>query len=306
MSDRKGLDAYNKQPSAMPLIIAVTMLCVGLVATGVWYQVSPLSDFGLQFPLRSIDEADRLIFLFYFCGFIAVWVVYFGSRSSIQFLRVRTLRLLLHCTSLNWGTADERIKKRLADQPLLVGSGDIDDEQLTEIEVYFKDKARTSLQTLGMLIAVAALELGQINLMRHWASASEDRWHACTLGIATLSAIASFIMFVVATDSLDSLFNRFRGTVERHKLVDHFYRNSINLRYFGLVFLLLGAVMIVANLHPILGAISFGLVFFFGCPTWFPDVSEHTDVGTGRLITLQNSGWMLVILLPTILRYIIV
>lgn len=308
MPDTLNLEEYKKRPSAVPLIVVVSFLLIAALAAAVWYRLRPFPSFGLTFPLADTDAADRLIFLCYVCAFAAVWCVYFASRSKNRLLRVRTLRLLLYYTSLNWGTAEDRIKKRIADEPLLVNQNDVDDVQLAEIESYFKDKARTSLQTMGMLIAVAALELGQINLMQNWAgkAALNDAWHTWTLGTATLAAIASFVMFVVATDSLDSLFNRFRGTVDRHKLIDHFYRKTINLRYFGLVSLLLGAVMIVANRNPILGATCFGMIFFFGCPAWFPSVKKETDVGTGPVMTFTNLIRVSVIIGPFILRNLIV
>ena len=302
-STEKNLSTYNARPSALPNIIVFASLFIGIVTVLVWTDAPPFRDWDISFPFSSLASIDRFIFVCYLTAFASMWVVYFLSRSTLSLLRVRTLRLLLNHTSLNWGTAEERLRQRQSSNHLLTTSSEINDEQLGEIEGYFKDKSRTSLQTLGMLIAVATLELGQINLIRHWNSSTSgvDPWEEWTLGLATLAATGAFVMFVVATDSLDSLFNRFRGTMDRHKLIDHFYKKTINLRYFGLVLLLLGAVMIVAFHNPIFGATSLGFVFALGYSTWFPTL-DPADLCSPARATICRVA---VVIAPFILRTLI-
>ena len=304
-----NLNDFQKLPQASRNVILLSVFVAVMLAIGAKYGVSPFPTLGIDGMNPSRAGWERFTFLCYLGSFAAMWIVYFSSRSKLWFLHVRTLRVLLDKTSLNWKSPKTRIINA-KEHPLELDTDDIDEDNLQEVEGYFQDKARSSLQSMGMLLAVATLELGQINLMQHWVSekiasnpAAEDAWDDWTLGAATLCAMSSFIMFVVSTDSLDSLFNRFQGIEDRHKLIDYFYRNSINPRYFGLVLLLLGATMIIAHRDPLLGATSIGLIFFFGYRVWFPTIVDEGDFGHGRILKISNVTKLLFFLVPLVMHF---
>ena len=281
---KRGLDTYRRLRSPFPVVCIFSVAIGGLIVVAAAWNFRLLPNDMLTFDTH--EKLDRLTFLLYSSIYAAIWLAYFFSKSEkLTFFRRRSLRMLLVCTSENWKEADEQI---LDDENLQGENPSLDfpfktlarnryEITAAKIEETFRDKARSATQNLGMLLAIACLELAQINLITKGLQVT-DEWTKLTLGIATLASITAFVMFIVATDSLDTVFNQFRIPADRHRLVNHFYRSSINPKYYGLTLLILSAVMIIGNREPLLGASAFGIVFAVGYHHWFPRIDCEAPI----------------------------
>jgi hypothetical protein len=259
----ESIDTYNNLPDVMPRLL---LLSIPLVA-GALYGAQLLSLFKIGPKDPRELTAERAIYVVYLTVFIAMWGLYFLSRWAKEgsFFRVRTLRRLLLGTTEDWKVLIEGHLSRNADEVRL------DDAKLKEIEVNFRGKSGSSTQNLGMLITAAALELSQIGSASHLHTDVLDTpWSRLTLGLGATAAITSLVCFIIAADSLDSLFNQFRSTKDRPMLLRYFYIQSVNPRYFGLMSLLVAASLIVADISPCIGAVSVAIIASTGYPHWFP------------------------------------
>jgi hypothetical protein len=192
-----------------------------------------------------------------------MWVVYFCSRTDLEFVNVRTLRKLLRMTSKQW---------------LL---GNPADPQ-PELERIFSDKARASITVLGILTAVAGLELVQVNsilLSGRWASADMGLWRVLMVDGATLAAIAAIVLLLISADSLDSIFNRFAIGEADALLKSRFYTQSVTPRYRGLLMLMFGAAILVAFHEPQLASMAIAVIIVAGYRHWFPRVTFGAAAG---------------------------
>ena len=263
------------------------MALVMLAAQG---NVQPLPSLGISNDRPSRQMWERLTFIGYAALFLSVWLVYFLSRSEMTFFNVRTLRKLLRLTSHLWQPGSHSLEQK-------------------EIEVFFADKARTSITILGILTAAAGLELVQVNVILLSASRPKfmaDPWEVSMLAGATLAAIAAFGLFLISADSLDALFNRFVHDADGHMLKRHFYRQTITPRYLGKVMLMLGAVLLVAFHKPTLGSVAMGVLICIGYRHWFPnfpDLCAQLQCGTVnrlfRIIQRAVSAGAYLLLLTT-------
>lgn len=292
---------YEELRSPIWLIGFFTVIYAGVIGSLLAFEVEPLTREIFFSELR--ERIGQGVFLVYFAIFAAIWTTYFLSKSTWSLLQSRTLRLLLFNTSVNWGSIRDRLRNVDEDDLIIASNLSAEDEEIVAtVETQFRDKARSATQNLGMLLAVACLELAQINLLSR-DTRTDDPWTKLTLGVATLSSITAFVLFILATDSLDSLFNKFKLSGDRHILVDHFYRASINPRYYGLSLLILSAVMIIGNREPRLGAVSFGIVFSAGYYHWFPRISSDLDAAgeSERVRVVVLAVRVLVILAPVVI-----
>ena len=282
-----SLEHYRAIPSPMPVILMFAFIFMAILFAALQW-CSSLFPQGL-FPLEPREKIGRIIFLAYSMIFAAIWVTYYSSKSErFSFLRRRSLRVLLSYTSENWRSIEQRVSLPTPCEPLLLKTNSMteDEANIGMIEDHFRDKARSAMQNLGMLMAIACLELAQISLISRSIS-NADGWSKLTLGCASLASISALIMFLIATDSLDTIFNRFQTPSERHKLIDHFYRKSINPRYYGLTLIILSATMLIGSREPVLGAMAFGIIFSVGYSHWFPFISlseEERENNARRVI----------------------
>ena len=258
---------YNtKLPGVFPrlLLPAAVLIALCIVAGNHWS----------LFAGTPALTLERILYAAYFASFVTMWAMYFLSRWAPKegFLAVRTLRRLLLGTTEDWSVLADGYEKH---------KQETDKVKLAEMEKGFKDKSLASMTNLGMLIGAAALELGQLGTVRWHDGAKPTPWSELTLGLGTVCSITSLVCFIIAADSLDSIFNQFREPGERHVLIRHFYMQSVNPRYFGLVCLLLAATLMVAAVTPCLGAMSIAIILSVGFRHWFPGnvtVTSHPSL----------------------------
>jgi hypothetical protein len=286
---------YNELPSVLPRL---ALACVVTVSAAVFWACRIGLFKGLTGePSQLVTE--KAIYLAYIVAFMTMWALYFLSRSDKPFFRFRTLRRLLLGTTVNWAhTITEYL-----------GDGAEEQKKLAALELFerkFKEKSTSSMTNLGMLIGAAALELGQISVVSHWHD-DTGTWARFTLGVGAVSAITALIFFIVAADSLDSLFNHFRSDDDRHILIRYFYIRSVNPRYVGLMSLLVAATMLIADVSPRVGAISVAIITFAGYPHWFPSqVSPEAVVAPYKgLRSFLTLVLIIVPLLPRLLHGLI-
>ncbi len=253
-------DLFDSRRTRRELLLGSYALWLALVAAAIY-----LLDWQ-----RTMDWA-QLLFLVYLAGFIGMWFVYFMSRQGPQLFRVLTLRRLLRTTTANWNVAS--------------------DVRKSEMEKAFQEKARASMTATTMLAATAGLALGQVNSIINTLDdfstlqTSGDLWQISMLGVAALFAFSALICFIIAVDTLDSLFNRFESRRVAHQLYFHFYSASINPRYFGLISLFTAAIFVVASNDALLGCAAIGLLVTIGVRHWFPRIRLPDDpqLGESRL-----------------------
>jgi protein-S-isoprenylcysteine O-methyltransferase Ste14 len=277
-----SVETYNSLPGVMPRLLAPSLV----LAAAFLYLGYHFSLFEPAASETGHSRAERIMYTTYFAFFVAMWGMYFLSRWApkgeevqgkwfFRILRIRTLRRLLIETTENWGdlisgyVRDARAEAAAGGESPPSVKRISEEAELARFEQQFKDKSNSSLQNLGMLAGAAALELSQIASIHHW-HIEETRWSLTTLGVGALASITALVCFIIAADSLDSLFNRFRNKEERHVLIRFFYLKSVNPRYFGLMSLLVGAVMLVADISPCLGSVSLAIICTVGYPHWFP------------------------------------
>lgn len=254
----------------MAIIAAAFMIALSYAASE---EVLWMTRLGVDWPLAEVAARDRFVFLCYASAFVAVWLVYFASNKTIhiggrKIVRTESLRNLLVRNAETWAEPKTSFEEN---GPYLGLSRPASSSTARRLTRYFRDKAKTSLQSLGMLIATAALELSQINYI--WNAGgppAPGSWSSTLLGVATLCSIGSFAMLVVSIDALDSVFNEFRDNGPQHDLVRYFYQSTKNRRYLGLVLLLASAVLITGERSPTVGAMAIGVVLCIGYGHWFP------------------------------------
>lgn len=224
----------------MANIVLLSLLLISLGVALVAYRG------GALVPL-VLWRDDRLLFLAYCLVFISTWFVYFCSDRRSYSLEVRTLRRLLLARSVHWKTpGDEKAAKR-------------------EVRAD-RIKGERGLDTAAILIAVSSLEVSQALQMLNAATAWESILLRCTIALG----VASFLMFVVSTDALDSMFNSFACKKEEAVIVRYLYVTTVNHRYYGLVCMLLSLVTMIASKDPCLGASALALLIGLGYGHWFP------------------------------------
>lgn len=249
------VSGYNGLPSAMTILPFAS----SVVAFCLVYACHRFNVFSSP-EISTEVRAGRVLFIAYLGAFLGMWAVYFLSRRGPAFFSIRTLRRLLFGTTQDWAAL---VNGYLRDNT----KGEAD---LKIIEDQSREKGRASLTNIGMLIGAATLELGQITSVGHWSGYPPTPWTNLMLGIGSVTAVTALACFVVAADSLDSLFNRFREPDDRHILIRYFYIRSLNPRYFGLMCLLVAAPVIIADISPCIGAMSIAIIAVVGYPHWFP------------------------------------
>lgn len=270
MSDGKFWESELSPVESM-VLVAACLLGVGVALyVAVPWLHRALSVGFLCWTPATWDAWKRGVFLAYALLFASMWVTYFLSRSGPKVLRVPTLRRVLRTFSVQWNPEQAEGLQ-------------------TSLDDTYQKKGTAGISAMAMLVATAGLELAQVNaltLAPGWA-ARGDWQHGLALG-AAVCALVSLICFLVAVDALDSIFNVFKVDAVQKRLRHHFYLRSIYARYFGFVFLLSGAVLLVAFHNEFAGALAMGLVFAIGYGHWFPRPDVASDTPNPLA---QTSGW---------------
>ena len=261
--------------------IALTAAVLLAVGAGLYVAV-PWVHRELSVGFLCLDQAqwDALrkgVFGAYALLFISLWTTYFLSRSGPTVLQVPTLRRLLRTFSDHWDP--DKAQKNLDDA--------------------YQKKSTAGIAAMAMLVATAGLELAQVNALMAtpaWMAAGD--WHKGLALAAAICAVTALVCFLVAVDALDSIFNVFKDDAVQKRLRHHFYVISIYSRYFGFVFLLSGAVLLISFQNEFAGALSMGLVFAVGYAHWFPrpDVASDTPnplAQTSGLAWVKGWPWRL-------------
>jgi hypothetical protein len=254
-ADTKALKEFSDCPRPLRRILVISTILILILACMAWQSIWPFPAMRICWPTEDGLAWARLTFLAYLCAYGSVWIVYFGSLIDHRYCRVQSLRMLLYLTvwkATLHETASSDPKKRTT---------------------FIQEKADASMTTLAMLVAAATLELGQFNLNWRGTELGGDLWLSLVLGGGTLVAFAALVMFLIAGDLLDSLFNRYQDDAERHTLVKFFYGRNINPRYVGVVLLVLGEILVIAFHSPVAASSALGFVLAIGYAHWFPRIS---------------------------------
>lgn len=210
------------------------------------------------------EEPDYLLFLVYLSFYIAMWGIYFASKSGPMFLRISTLRRLLLLESKHWTEQDN--------------------QENSDIEELSMEKAKTSITAIAMLVGVSFLGIiqGKTGLTALYsvcgASPSEScHWNEIIFWSLTLFSSLALVCFVLSVDALDCMFNEFKNSQAENKYRRYFYKSTIHPRYVGLVSLLTSIIFLNASINVILGSMTIGIIISIGYKHWFPSSGLTAD-----------------------------
>jgi len=241
----------------------------------------------------AAEAVQQTVYVIAVCFYAAMWAVYFGSKPRVSnhkaIFNVQSLRKLLSLTSVNF-------------------SDQMSEADLKNADVNFGDavhkKASSSQTSLGMLIAVATLELNFISNGLGNLPPTDSylyRWQELTLSIAALGAILAIVAFIISVDSLDCLFNGFVDPLKSQKDLPYlFYRSTINWRYLGLISILFVASLVVAARNPLFGATSLTVIIGAGYHHWFPYFHEQSPANKDTLVMSPRFGTKIAVLIGAI------
>jgi hypothetical protein len=254
----------NAHAWAVPLRIGIYVLVLA-VCGGLVYA-------SIVRPWAWLDQvsADRLwwsraVFGLYALTLISLWAVYFRSTAADGTAALPTLRGLLRAYSTQWTRLD-----RNGNTP------DTEKNYDPQLVKALQEKARVTLTSMAMLAAAAGVELAQANAVL-MSAMKLDEFRLLVLAAGSLSAFTSLVCFLLATDTLDSVCNSFALPRLKQRVLRHFYQESLNPRYFGLVCLMFGAVCLIAIHEPLFGAAAAGLIIAIGYRHWFPPTGLGSD-----------------------------
>ena len=186
-------------------------------------------------------------------------------------------------------------------QPLIGNKSDDDDV----IETY-RRKSSTSMEVIAILIAVSILIFDQISNI--WMSDEIfSLWQYSILWVGMLSAVISFICFMMCVDALDTIFNRFSSDPVRNILVKYFYEYTINPRYVATATMLLSIILLLGYHSEVLASISIAVILWAGYNLWFPDLRKCAEeFGCSKNTTIRRDyPWHIALLLiPLVMRSI--
>lgn len=286
---------FNVSPVPPYLLIAITSIFLCFF----------LNIFRYLYFQNSFFLLDRLLFVFYFSIYLAMWIIYFISKSCyvkpenrktkdkfLRFFQIPTLRRLLFVVSKNWTDEESSSNDRL--------------EELA------KDKARSSITATAMLTSITVIIMIQVKSF-YLADVQDNRvllsddMSLMLLLLTFACAFSSFIMFIISADALDSIFNEY--SVRENRLHRYHYRSTIYPRYFGMVFLITSICFLSAYINLLLGCLAFSLVFTIGYRHWFPPnnilVEQTEEWKKNEYKSINKYFWrrFLLFLSPIVLVY---
>jgi len=254
MSDETegGIAEYLKLGSPFLFITVLTviiLLIYGLSVQIVW-----------DWP-EMVEHWKEIIFSIFFIAYMSVWAIYFSSKignnnDSKTCLKSKTLRSLLCKTSLQW--ADVKNNENLANN----------------LEKSFRRMATSSMQLLGILIAVSFFEIRIVADIYTDPKCCIDNFKALIIMLAGISGFIAFICFIKSVAALNVLFNKFKTPVDRHKIIHYYYQITINPKYYGYASMITGVILIIAHTDLLFGCFAIGITLFVLYEHLFPSIKE--------------------------------
>jgi len=274
------LDEFNSYRSPVLFILLLTAPIFLLVMAFLIALVRLFAESGTPAPPGDVvQSASATLFALYLSAFLAMWIVYFKSRRQLpNGSRLRSLRRLLVEFSVNWDDADHH--------------AEINDLEILRREHH--NKADKSIVVLAILVAAAIIILVQasnISIGLKAASVPYTLWDTVVLGTCASLAVVSVTCFLISADALDSMFNRFStgSDIEvenereaRQRLITHFYRLTINPRYFGMVAFLLSLVFIILHHSRPFASFALAIMITVGYRHWFPTIERLREYRDGN------------------------
>lgn len=181
----------------------------------------------------------------------------------LSFLNVATLRRVLNVSSLNWSSSDVN-DNDLVDDPFSIKH---------QLEESYREKARASMTVIAIMIAGSLILLVQTNqylLSRADLLTLPFVWESTFLTLSVLSSFIAFVSFLLSVDALDSMFNRYVNDKIELMMVRKFYRFTLNPKYMGLIFLVLGITSFAAIHSGLIASIMLWITMSVGYYHWFP------------------------------------
>ncbi len=252
IGDRK-IQIYRQSPS----IYTLHLVLIGLSSLIVWggYALVPEMFRSL---FNDTDVLSRMLFIHYGLIYILIWASYFLGSHKYQ-----TLRRLL--TLLSEARAEDILDERGHHSA-------VKDEAIRE-------KAKTSLTVSALMIASSALVFSLVSNIHLNDPLKNngiiDWWLDTTLILAGVFSITSFVVFVITSDVLDTLLNKFAATTEVN-ITQHFYHFTSNPKYMGLLSIIFAISFLIAYHNASLACYAIALFLSLGYSYWFPRLNLNT------------------------------
>ena len=217
-------------------------------------------------------SASRIVYLLSLSVYIGFWLAYFSSSKKLRFLNVATLRRILTASSLQW--KGEEGNAGVVDDPFSVKH---------QLEESYREKARAAMTVIAIMIAGSLILIVQTN--QYLVSRADFLtlpfiWESTFLALSALSSFIAFISFLLSVDALDSMFNRYLTDRIELKMVRKFYRFTLNPKYMGLIFLILGITSFAAIHNGLIASIMLWITMSIGYYHWFPYHATLDDLSS--------------------------
>jgi|AntDeeMetagen285_2_1112576.scaffolds.fasta_scaffold02023_2 protein-S-isoprenylcysteine O-methyltransferase Ste14 len=213
--------------------------------------------------LMVLELSDsRIVYLLSLSVYIGYWLTYFSSNKNLKFLNVATLRRMLTASSVQWNRAGGNYDN--IDDPFSIKH---------QLEACYREKARAGMTAVAIMIAGSLILLVQTN---HYLLLREDLlslpfvWESVFLTLSALSSFIAFVSFLLSVDALESMFNRYLTEKIELTMVRNFYRFTLNPKYMGLIFLILGITSFAAIHSGLIASIMLWITMSVGYHHWFP------------------------------------
>ncbi len=291
------LETKRSHGWAISLMAAIAAVMYGLLVLGLT-RLTVADGRSAWSQLRPSQQLDLGCFVF----LLSWWIAYF-TRSSFSkdhtrgVLHLFTLRSFLDGISSHRGTSLAELETALAGdaETSEQRARDRDDEQRArdrdekQDEALIREKARSSRDVQGIMIAVVVLLLTLVVIDRSEASAGE--YHTLVKGPVFAVAITIILMWVLSLDVFDTMLNSFHVDVrDANELRRHYYRRigplqtmsgAVSYGYVGHALMPIFVLMVFSWFEPVLAGFGTALYVLFAYPYyygyWGVKVQEHVD-----------------------------
>lgn len=231
-----------KRPDATWLLTFFVLAAA--VLFGDWF----FFNFKIHTTLFHADLA-KVIFVYYAILFFSCWLVYFCSPR----LQIQSLRFLLTNNTEQWQKTINAGDKAASDQLLK----------------YYQEKARVTITTQSILIAVSVLTIVQIERRLIDLGSAGDAWETTLLKIAMVTSLGAFVLLIYAVDCMDTMFNKFMD--KEGDMIHYFYSISKRPKYYGMLLVLSALIFMLGSAYPAIAAFGMGVSMFVGYQLWYPE-----------------------------------
>ncbi len=238
--------------------------------------------------LRPSQELDLGCYVF----LLSWWIAYF-SRSSftkkthtLRRFQLFTLRSFLNGISSHRGTSLADVEDAFSkpeEVAVKVAKSDADQAAATALqwdqrdEELIREKARSSRDVQGIMIAVVVLLLTLIVVDRAFAPHSE--YHVLIEGPIFAVAIAIILMWGMSLDIFDTMLNSFQVDIrEANELRRHFYAKmgplkpmggAVSYGYVGHALMPIFVLMVFSWFEPVVASFGTALYVLFAYPYYY-------------------------------------